>query len=75
MRLEDFPKDFHLDTCTCDLEKIKETKLAAVKRVAPYYVDKDGNQLFYIDSFGWRGPYPGESQECYKALVEKMKGN
>jgi hypothetical protein len=58
----------HVDNCQCDIDKIKETMEAAVSRRAPWEVDKDGNGLFYCDSFGWRGPIPGETDECYQAM-------
>ena len=58
----------HVKDCQCDIEKISMTMEAAVKRIAPNEVDKDGNRLFYVDSFGWRGPIPGETDECYQAM-------
>ncbi len=58
----------HVENCKCDIDKIKETMNAAVKRIAPYEADKDGNKLFYVDSFGWRGPVPGETSECYESM-------
>lgn len=63
----------HIDNCKCDVDQIKETMEAAVKRNAPYQVDKDGNKLFYVDSFGYRGPIPGECSECYDAMSKARK--
>ena len=63
----------HVEDCECDIEKIKETVEAVVKRIAPYEADKDGNKLFYCDSFGYRGPIPGETKECYESMSEARK--
>lgn len=60
-------------TCSCDKAKIESAKKAAVKRIAPYACDAEGNPLFYVDSFGFRGPFPGECQECYDAMCEARK--
>jgi hypothetical protein len=59
--------------CTCNLEQRQATVDAAVERKAPWVVDKDGNRLFYVDSFGWRGRIPGECNVCYERLIEKLK--
>ncbi len=69
----DFPKDVHLENCTCDLEKIAEIKSIATERKGSWVVDKDDNRLVYVDSFGWRGRYPGESNDCYHALIQKLR--
>jgi hypothetical protein len=58
----------HIENCECNIDTIKTTVEAAISRRAPYEVDKDGNKLFYVDSFGYRGPIPGESPECYQAM-------
>ena len=58
----------HVENCKCDIDKIKETMEAAVSRIPPHEVDKDGNKLFYCDSFGYRGPIPGETTECYNSM-------
>jgi len=68
-----FPKKIFVkpgENCACDLEKRQATLDNSEKRVAPFVVDKDGNQLFYIDSFGWRGQIPGECDDCYKRMCE-----
>jgi hypothetical protein len=52
--------------CKCDIELMEKTIKSAVGRQSPYEVDKDGNKLFYVDSFGYRGLIPGETKECYK---------
>lgn len=70
-----FPKDVHVNECTCDLEKIQQIKDLVAEEKRSFFIDKDSNKLFYVDSFGWRGSYPGECDDCYAALVEKMKGN
>jgi len=67
-----FPKDIHVENCKCNLKLIEDTKNKATVRKSGYYVDKDDNRLFFVDSFGFRGQYPGESNECYKALVKKI---
>jgi len=58
----------HVEDCQCDIEKISMTMEAAVGRSSGFETDKDGNKLFYVDSFGWRGPIPGETTECYEAM-------
>lgn len=58
----------HVEDCHCDIEKIKTTMNSAVKRVSPWEVDAQGNRLFYVDSFGYRGQIPGESEVCYQAM-------
>lgn len=58
----------HVTGCKCDIDKIKRSMNAAVKRIAPFECDKDGNKLFYVDSFGYRGPVPGETNECYESM-------
>lgn len=58
-------------SCSCDKNKIEEAKVAAVQRIAPYMCDVNGNRLFYVDSFGYRGPFPGECDECYDRLTGK----
>ena len=71
-----FPKKIFADSgedCTCDFEKRQETLDRAEKRVAPFVVDKDGNELFYLDSFGYRGQIPGECDDCYKRMCEARK--
>ncbi len=60
--------EFNMTTCTCDKEMIEDAKRRAVRRIAPYQCDTEGNKLFYVDSFGYRGPFPGECQECYDAM-------
>ncbi len=60
-------------TCTCDKDKIEDAKKRAVRRIAPYECDAEGNKLFYVDSFGYRGPFPGECQECYDAMCAARK--
>ena len=59
--------------CSCDRARLEQVANAAVKRVAPYMVDVDGKQLFYIDSFGLRGQVPGECDACYAVFIEGFK--
>ena len=60
-------------SCACDKEMIEDAKRRAVKRIAPYQCDIDGTPLFYVDSFGYRGPFPGECITCYRDMCEKRK--
>ncbi len=61
----------HADPCTCDQDKIDETVKAAVGYKGHRVVDKDGNVLYTVDSFGFRGQFPGEADACYAANVKK----
>jgi len=58
-------------SCTCDVGMIADAKSRAVRRIAPFMCDAEGNQLFFVDSFGMRGPFPGECVECYDAYKAK----
>jgi hypothetical protein len=72
-RINNFPFVDRTPECTCDIKKVEETANAAISRIAPYMVDKDKNKLFYMDSFGMRGPVPGECDLCYETLINKIK--
>jgi hypothetical protein len=61
------------ENCTCDVEKRQAIVNSVARRIAPWAVDENGNQLFYVDSFGWRGRIPGECESCYKRLIERLK--
>lgn len=54
--------------CNCNIELMEQIINAVVSknRKPPYECDKDGNPLFYVDSFGYRDLIPGETRECYK---------
>lgn len=58
----------HAENCQCDIDKIKATVESAVTQRSPHMLDKDGNRLFYVDSFGFRGQIPGECKECYEEM-------
>ena len=60
----------HVENCQCNIDKIKKTMNAAVARRSPWEVDKDGQALFYCDSFGFRGKIPGETEDCYRAMSD-----
>lgn len=60
-------------SCSCDKDKIEDAKRRAVRRIAPYMCDEDGTRLFYVDSFGFRGPFPGECKACYDRVVKGMQ--
>lgn len=54
-----------MKTCKCDIELMKETIKSVTGRKSPWMIDKNGKELFYVDSFGYRGIIPGETEECY----------
>lgn len=72
-RINGYPFVNREEDCTCDIQKVEATCEAAVNRAAPYMVDKDGNALFYVDSFGLRGRVPGECTVCYDKFIDGFK--
>lgn len=75
-----FGKDLHIEGCSCDLDLMEEIKKRSIKRKSNgMIIDSEGNELLYVDSFGMRGPIPGESKDCYNALIKQiikdMKGS
>ena len=65
-------KVHHVEGCTCNLSLINEVIDKVVDRKAPYLVDAEGNPLVYVDSFGFRGKFPGESDICNKEYIRRM---
>jgi len=58
-------------TCTDHAKKalvlMRTGKVTQVGRVG---MDLEGNRLCTVDSFGFRGPFEGECDPCYKAQVD-----
>jgi len=74
-RINGYPFADREAACTCNTQKVEETCNAAVSRKAPYMVDKNGNNLFYVDSFGLRGQVPGECKYCYDTFIRGFKNS
>jgi hypothetical protein len=61
------------EKCTCDTAKLDATCKAVYTQRTPWMLDKDGNKLFWVDSFGWRERVPGECDDCYTRFDEGRK--
>lgn len=59
------------DKCTCDTAKLDATCKAVYTQRTPWMCDKDGNKLFWVDSFGWRDRVPGECDDCYTCFNDE----